>query len=91
MIPRSLETTRWPGLRDASAPAHATGGAVAESAETRKKYRETAAECERQAASMVNAFARATMLFVARRWRELADEDDPAANAKITPKNEASS
>ena len=72
-------------------PLAGSGAAVAESIETRKKYRAAATECERQAATMVDPFARATMLFVARRWRELADEDDPTADAKITPKDEAGS
>ena len=34
---------------------------------------------------MVDPSARATMLFVARRWRELADEDDPTESDEITP------
>ena len=58
---------------------------MAESAETRQKYREAAAACEQQAARMVDPSARATMLFVARRWRELADEDDPTESDEITP------
>lgn len=48
---------------------------------TPQEYRQLADECERLANSMINPAARETMFFVARRWRDLADEEEAARAA----------
>jgi hypothetical protein len=44
--------------------------------ETPQALRERAEECERQAADVTSPQYRETLLFVAARWRTLADEDE---------------
>lgn len=51
--------------------------------QTPEDCRRQAEECEQRAAKMTDPYSRTTMLFVARRWRELADEGD-ASQARGT-------
>jgi hypothetical protein len=58
---------------------------MADRLKTPKEYRERAVECKRLATDMVSPTAREIMLFVARRWRALADEGDgPTSTASNT-------
>ena len=47
--------------------------------ETPQELRDRAADCERQAAETTLPRVRETLLYVAARWRELADEDEARA------------
>jgi hypothetical protein len=46
------------------------------SLQTPDDFRERVAECERQATKARSPTVRETLVFVARRWRELAAEDE---------------
>jgi hypothetical protein len=46
---------------------------------TPQAYRERAIACERLADRTTNPATRETMLYLAMRWRALADEDEPEA------------
>ena len=49
---------------------------------TPQDLRDRAGECEQRAASAISAETRETLLYLAKRWRALADEDE--AKEKIT-------
>jgi hypothetical protein len=57
--------------------------------ETPQEFRDRAAECERKAAEVSAPEFRETLLYVASRWRELADEDEarlkPNKRMSVTP------
>jgi hypothetical protein len=56
-------------------------------AETPQDFRDRAAECERLAATATNPEARETMIYVASRWRALAEEDEKRLRSR-KPKTE---
>ena len=57
---------------------------------TPQEFRERAAECERLAASAPTPETRETMLYVASRWRAMAEEDEARLKAPKRKANPAS-
>jgi hypothetical protein len=53
--------------------------------QTPQYFRERAAECQRLAEEIADPKNRETLLYVATRWRALADEDDPPKLSKADP------
>jgi hypothetical protein len=52
------------------------------SPKTPQDYRDRAHECERQADSATTAETREILLYLARRWRDLAAEDEASDHGK---------
>jgi len=56
------------------------GGSRIMATETPPDFRDRAAECDRLAATALNPKTRETMLYIASRWRALADENEARAS-----------